>query len=114
MNAAGLPAQPQSIADLRLHMVQRFAQLLENQLRNQRFANAISTMVSDVHDDVMRHLDRALLSLQRMDLPAPERQVLLDGLQHALQRCNICKRHCLCWWKRASCAPWPTAPICAA
>jgi diguanylate cyclase (GGDEF)-like protein len=88
MNAAGLPAQPQSIADLRLHMVQRFAQLLENQLRNQRFANAISTMVSDVHDDVMRHLDRALHSLQRMDLPAPERQMLLDGLQHALQRCK--------------------------
>lgn len=74
MNAAGLPAQPQSIADLRLQMVQRFAGLLENQMRNQRFANAISSMVSDVHNDLMVHLERTVQSLQKMELSDPQRQ----------------------------------------
>jgi len=88
VNAAGLPAQPQGIAELRLYMVQRFAALLENQMRNQRFAGAISRMVSDVHGELMGRLEHTMDCLGRLDIAEDERRELVDGLNQAIRRCE--------------------------
>lgn len=88
MNAAGVPALPQNIADMRLFVVQRFAALLENQMRNQRFSKAISQMVAEVHDELMTSLTRTMDGLRQLDMPEATRRELLDGLSHAIGRCR--------------------------
>lgn len=88
MNAAGLPAQPQGIADLRLFMVQRFAALLENQMRNQRFAGAISRMVTEVHRDLVVGLENTIESLASSDIARHHRDQLIDGIGQTIKRCK--------------------------
>jgi diguanylate cyclase (GGDEF)-like protein len=88
MNAAGVPALPQNIADMRLFVVQRFAALLENQMRVQRFSKAISEMVSDVHGELMTSLTRTMDGLRDLAMPEATRSELLGELSHAIARCR--------------------------
>lgn len=88
MNAAGVPALPQNIADMRLFVVQRFAALLENQMRNQRFSKAISQMVAEVHEELMTSLTRTMDGLRQLDMPEATRRELLSGLSSAIGRCR--------------------------
>lgn len=88
MNAAGVPALPQNIADMRLFVVQRFAALLENQMRVQRFSKAISQMASGVHEELMTSLTRTMDGLRQLDMPEATRRELLEGLGQAIERCR--------------------------
>lgn len=88
MNAAGVPALPQSIADMRLYVVQRFAALLENQMKNQRFSQAISEMVADVQADVLSSLGRAQQVLNEVALPEEAKRELLLELNQSIDRCH--------------------------
>jgi diguanylate cyclase (GGDEF)-like protein len=88
VNAAAPPPQPASIAELRLYVLQRFAALLEGQMRTQALSNAISQMVAGVQSDVMLNLRQTLAALEPIDMPEASRGPLLAGLEQALQRCR--------------------------
>ncbi len=88
MNAAGVPALPQSIADMRLYVVQRFAALLENQTQNQRFSQAIAEMVSDVQRDVLSSLKKAQQLIHGAALPPGAAQEVLRELEQSILRCH--------------------------
>ncbi|HEX5805861.1 MAG TPA: bifunctional diguanylate cyclase/phosphodiesterase [Macromonas sp.] len=88
MNAAGVPALPQSIADMRLYVVQRFAALLESQMKNQQFSRTIAHMVEGVQRDVLAGLARSLQVLEQLDLPDRAKQPLLAELSQSIERCN--------------------------
>ena len=87
MNAAAPPPQPASVADMRLYVLQRFAALLEGQMRTQGLSNAISHMVAGVQSEVMHSLRQTLAALEQTDMAAASRHHLRAGLEQALQRC---------------------------
>ena len=85
MNAAQLP---QNIAEMRLQVVERFAALFENQIRNQNFRGAIQRLVADVHQDVIRTLQDGIAKITEGSIPEEERQHLHHVLSSAINRCK--------------------------
>lgn len=88
MNAAKLHDLPQNIAEMRLQVVERFAALFENQIRNQNFRGAIQRLVTDVHQDVIAILQHGVKSIAGGKIPEAERQTLDQILHHAITRCR--------------------------
>lgn len=88
MNAAKIHHLPQNIAEMRLQVVERFAALLENQIRSQSFRTTIYKLVTDVHRDVMSILTRGLEAIGSHQLPEAGRRELFEVMKQAMNRCS--------------------------
>ncbi|SCK24931.1 bifunctional diguanylate cyclase/phosphodiesterase [Vogesella sp. LIG4] len=88
MSAAKLHDLPQNIAEMRLQVVERFAALFENQIRNQNFRGAILRLVSDVHQDVITTLQQGVTRIAEGGIPADERDKLHHILSSTINRCR--------------------------
>jgi diguanylate cyclase (GGDEF)-like protein len=76
---------PNRLEQLRLAMMERFAALGEGQCRTRAFAQYITSMVNDVHDDVVGEI------LQAMQNP-DDRQTVNEYLQQVLQHLDVLER----------------------
>lgn len=88
MGAAAVSVLPPSVDGMRLDVVERFACLLENQVRNQQLSQTMHDTAMAVVSEVLADLRKMLDVLSGMDLPPGQRERLLADWESALKRCD--------------------------
>lgn len=72
---------PQNLDEMRQHVLERFAALIENQTRTQLFAGNIATLVHEVNAEIRKGLEQSCQLLERADISQADREVIQARLR---------------------------------
>ncbi len=72
---------PQNLEEMRQHVLERFASLIESQTRTQLFAENIGALVHDVNAEINAGHKKSIAMLNRFDISVEDREAVQSRLQ---------------------------------